>query len=453
MKRTIFRSITVLVVLLFLGCDGCGAPAPGDNVWPQGVDSIEGWLDVRGQPVDGPEDVDGLVDAMGERPLVLMGESTHGTQEFYEWRAEMSLALAEEHGVDFVGVEGDWSAARAADRFVMGQGDEDDVHRMLEDAFHRWGQHWMWSNEPFAEFLLEVRRFNEANPDRPIRIYGIDMQGFFESLDRLNERLGAKEGEEIDEIVDNLRCIGEFSPDPGRYARHLQAGDTEGCEEETTAAVRRIEEVFDGDETDELSLRRHARVIAAGERQHRKRLFGDPNDFWNVRVEYMAEAAESLLQAHGDDARGAIWAHNTHIGDARATDMADQGRTNIGHLAREQLGEDAVYAVGFSTYTGEVVAAANQGYPPQVMELPRADDGSVDEILARADESVFVLKFEEDDQRIPDWTRKPGQRAVGVTYAPQREVPGNYVPTNPAKRYEAVIFIEESTALDAFGGR
>ena len=433
---------TLVIASLFAaGCDGCSADDPAD------VESVDDWIDERAEPFDEVGQLQSLIARADDRQLILLGEATHGTREFYESRADLTLAIAERQGLDFVAVEGDWIAARAADRYVMGDGDASDVEAMLRDNFDRWPQHWMWANEEFADFLTRVRRYNADNPERPIRIYGIDMHGFFDSLNRLTERLEDESPDDADAVMEALGCLREFSPDPGRYARHIQAQATEGCQYEIEDAVDKIRQWYDGDDIDDLSARKHARVVAAGEAQYRERIQGPPGAFWNVRATHMFDATQGMLDHHGEDARGVVWAHNTHVGDARATDMAAQNRVNIGQLARQALGADTVLSVGFSTLHGDVIAARQQGAMAETMALPTAADGSLDEILNRHDESRFLVEFSDGDAELPFWTDRPGHRAVGVTYHPDREYPGNYVDTNPAARYDAIIVLETTSAL------
>lgn len=450
--RIILLGIFTLA-LIALGCDGCDSDESSspaslvDESEELDLDTVEDWLQARATPLNDIDDLAPIMDAAGDRQLILMGEASHGTREFYEWRAEMSMAIADGDGLDFVGIEGDWHAARAADRYVMGEGDIDDVETVVVDAFERWPQ-WMWANEQFAGFLQDVRRHNDEHSDRPIRIYGIDMHGFFESLERLKELVGDAHPDRKDELAGHLRCLEQYAPEPQRYLAALNADMDESCEEDTAQAVELTQTLFSGDDTESLSAREHARVVESGEAQYRGRVVEGGAAFWNVRASHMFDVARALLEHHGSEARGAIWAHNTHIGDARATDMGDRRRVNIGQLSRESLGEDSVLAIGFSTYQGEVIAGRQWGTPLQKMEVPSAPPGTLDELLNRYEESSFFAVFGADDGNLSYWRPRPGQRAIGVVYQPIQEYPGNYVATNPAERYDTLIFLEETTTLD-----
>ncbi len=445
-----------LIGLLMVGCDACSseavdsAPEPSaaqdEVVAPGDLDSLEDWLQARAQPFENIEQLAPLIEQASERELILLGEASHGTKEFYEWRGELSLAIAERAGLDFVGVEGDWHAIRAADRYVMGEEDAREVHDLLKNAADRWPQ-WLWANEEFARFLKNVRKYNEANTDRPIRIYGIDMQSFFSSLERLAERVDESDNPKAAELAGRLNCLAQHAPQPQRYAQALRSNPNNNCENEIQEAIQLTHELFPGYSPDAVSARKHALNIASGEAQIRHSVFQGGQANWNVRATHMFDITEALLEAHGPNARGAIWAHNTHIGDARATDMRDRGRVNIGQLARENRDDDTVFSIGFSTHHGEVIAGRIWNAPLQSLKVPKPPPGSVDEKLNRFSDTPYFIVFEEGDKDRPFWSKRPGQRAMGVVYQPEHERRGNYVATNPAERYDALIFIEETTSL------
>lgn len=449
--RTITAIITVFA-FFSVACDGCGSP-PADEEREQeaeevDLDTVDGWLEARAVPLDDVDDLEPVVAEAAERDLILLGEASHGTAEFYDWRADLSLAIAERGGLDFVAVEGDWHAARAADRFVMGEGAVDDAEELVVHAFQRWPQ-WMWANEEFASFLTRVRQHNDAHPDRPIRIYGMDMHGVYQSLERLVEIVERDHPDRATELSTHLQCLARFAPELQRYMGALRSGPGASCQSDIELAVELTETLYPDDDPASVSARKHARVVASGEAQYRGRIEQGPAAFWNVRATHMFDVVQALLDVHGPDARGAVWAHNTHIGDARATDkMSQRGRVNIGQLSRQSMGTDRVLAVGFSTNRGEVIAGRQWDTPLQRMEVPRAPRGSVDEKLNRFDSPQYFVVFEEGDEALPYWSMRPGQRAMGVIYHPEREDPGNYVGTNPAERYDALIFIEKTSALN-----
>lgn len=452
MRRKLL-SLLAVIALSLPGCSDCSDEASQskeESIEEQAqvgdLDTVADWLQARAQPFESIDGLQPLIARASERPLILLGEASHGTKEFYDWRAELSLGIAEAEGLDFVGIEGDWHAVRAADRYVMGEGDAEEVNAVLVEAFDRWPQ-WMWANEEFAQFLRRVRAFNEANEERPIRIYGIDMQSFFESLERLASHVDASDHERASELADRLDCMSRHAPEPQRYAQALRSNPNQNCEEDIQQAMALTGEIFSGDSPEAVSARKHALNIASGESQIRRSVFQGGQENWNVRASHMFDITEALLQVHGPDARGAIWAHNTHIGDARATDMRERQRVNIGQLAREKMGDDAVFAIGFSTHHGEVIAGRQWNAPRQTMEVPTPPSGSVDEILSRLEANQYFIAFEDDDGERPFWRERPGQRAMGVVYQPEHEQRGNYVATNPAERYDALIFIERTTSL------
>lgn len=462
--------IPALLVLLFafIACDGPSSTAEADEerkqeqsgVQPESEDPIAAWHQQRAREFSTIDDLAPILEKASDRRLILLGEASHGTREYYQWRAELSLALAAGPGLDFVALEADAHSVRAADQYVMGQGEADEVEDLLREHFDRWPQ-WMWANAEFAEFLRNARAHNQENPSRPLRIYGMDVFGFYNSIGQLNALADQYHPEQAPELAGHLNCLGQYGRDRESYARalhnrrhshrghdHQDSGEST-CEAEIQRAFDLVMELFPENEYDHILARTHAHVVRAAEDQQRSRMLGgSPAIHWNARARPMYEITEEILTAKGDDARGAVWAHNTHLGDARASRMGDQDQVNIGQLSRESLGEDAVLSIGFSTYEGRVIAGSQWGAPLEIMEVPKGKEDSLDEILHRLGPSNHFLIFEMEDRELPFFQERPGQRAIGVVYNPARERFGNYVPTNPAARYDILIFLAETEELN-----
>jgi erythromycin esterase len=204
------------------------------------------------------------------------------------------------------------------------------------------------------------------------------------------------------------------------------------------------------DGADRFAAWQNAEVVAGAERYYRTMVAGG-GDSWNVRDTHMADTLDRLLGFYGADAKAVVWAHNTHVGDARATDMADAGMINIGQLARERHGDGTVVLVGFGSHQGSVIAAPRWGSPAQVMEVPPARTGSVEHRLHQALPERALLVFGVDDET---WLHNPvDHRAIGVVYDPSFEEWGNYVPTRLARRYDAFVWCDRTTALHPLPAR
>lgn len=440
--------------------------------------SIKAWHQARAQTFGSLKDLKPLIDIAGTRDLILLGEATHGTKEFYTLRGELTLAIAEQKGLDFVVVEADWPSMRPVYEYVLGAGSEGDIDRVLINSFQRWPQ-WMWANEEFRDFLVALRHYNERNPDRPIRIYGLDVQAPEEAIALFQEILDENLADQGESIKEELKCITQFDSlndyakalhdqlhrhhghghghDHGHSHGHnhgnqreVTYGDGESnCGPSMERLVAKTAEAFPTSSSLDINARMTAKSIAAAEEQQRARLSHRQGDFWNARAGAMYGIARDLLLDVESNQRGVVWAHNTHIGDARSNFMVDHGQINIGQLAREddELGPEKVLSVGFSTYKGRVLAGLRWEAPIEEMTIPEAKEDSFDALLYRNVPEDHFFFFEPSDAALPFFAEKIPHRAIGVAYQPHREQFGNYIDTRIPIRYDALIFIAETEAL------
>ncbi|MEF8799516.1 MAG: erythromycin esterase family protein [Halolamina sp.] len=406
------------------------------------VEEVEG----RSRPLDGPGDLDGLVDYLADRQFVLLGEASHGTSEFYRWRAQLSARLIEEHGFDFVAVEGDWPSCYILNRFVKGRPDAPKTVREALETFTRWPT-WMWANWETVEFFEWLALHNREFEDDPAGFYGLDVYSLFESMDAVVEHLEATDPGAVEFARDAYRCFEPYGEDAREYGRSTRLVP-ETCEDEVVDVLTRLREeapTYDGDESpdEQFNVEQNARVARNAEEYYRS-LAGSGNS-WNVRDRHMADTLDRLIEQHGDDATAIVWAHNTHIGDARATDMAQRGRLNIGQLVRERYPPKEVALVGFGSHHGSVIAADEWGAEMESMRVPEAMEGSYEDVFHRAggeDRLLFTGRIAAGDAL----AEERGHRAIGVVYHPSLES-GNYVPTELRERYDAFIHIDESGSL------
>jgi erythromycin esterase len=406
----------------------------------------------RALPLSDPSDLDPLIERIGDATYVLLGEATHGTSEFYEWRAALSRRLIEERGFSFVGVEGDWPDCYRVNRYAKSYADSGDSARDVLHAFERWPT-WMWANREVAEFAEWLRDHNRRlSPERQAGFYGLDVYSLWESMHAVVGYL-----ESVDPALARAAraaygCFEPYAEDAQQYARATAIVPTT-CEREAVAvlgALRRKATEYSEDGRDAFfNAEQNALVAKNAELYYRTMVRGGPTS-WNVRDSHMVETLERLMVHHGPTAKAIVWEHNTHIGDARFTDMARGGMFNVGQLVRQEHDADDVVLVGFGTHRGTVVAGEEWGAPMRRMRVPPAREGSFEHALHVSDAGDMVLLFNgTDDGGITGLEEPIGHRAIGVVYDPRHEHWGNYVPTIVPRRYDAFIHIEETVGVDA----
>jgi erythromycin esterase-like protein len=418
-----------------------GARTPIDD-----VDAFVDDIQDAAVPIRDVRCLEPLIESLKDSRVVMLGEASHGTQEYYEWRRLISSWLITRHGFDFIVVEGDWPSSETFNRYVLGEGDGTAMEALR--TFRRWPT-WMWANTEVAR-LGEWMRSHNSRSERKATFHGLDVYSLFESIDAVEasaEKVGPHFARRIRQAYG---CFDPFRGDERQYARSL-IGNPAGCEEEAARVARLLEEAFRkkvGSEPAAFDAIQNARVVRNAEAYYRAMIFGD-EDSWNVRDRHMLDTLEALLESRGPDSRAIVWAHNTHIGDYRATDMRSQGLVNLGGLAREKWGTKAVSLVGFGSHRGEVIASHAWAGPIQRMIVPEAREGTTEAAFHEAatlmsEESFYVLLR---DRKEETFRRARGHRAIGVVYDPDHERHGNYVPTSLSERYDAFVWFDRTRAL------
>jgi len=410
----------------------------------------EEWQAVA-KPLRAHGDLDGLVASCGDARVVLLGEASHGTSEFYVRRAELSRRLIEEKGFSIVAVEGDWPSCYELNRYVKGMSEERHAKDVLKRAFNRWPA-WMWANWEVAAFAEWLKGHNASQPAaKRTGFYGLDMYSLWESMEAVIRFLEKRSPEEAEAAKDALQCFQPYGRDEQQYG--LMASIVgEHCRDEVAALLRDIRgnrKLHESDPEGAFDAEQNARVAQHAEAYYRAMMGGGPES-WNIRDRHMTETLEQLLTHGGPDAKAIVWEHNTHIGDARATDMAAEGMVNIGQLLRERMRPEDVYAVGFATHRGTVIAGRRWGSPHAEMRVPEAMGGSWEDYMHRACACDQVALLRDAAGGGQAMRAALGHRAIGVVYHPEHEQ-GNYVPTVLPARYDAVVFIDESHALHPLG--
>lgn len=391
--------------------------------------------------------LDALLQAIGNAKYVLLGEASHGTHEYYTLRAKISKRLIKEKGFSFVAVEGDWPDCYRLNRYVKGYKDSYKSVRDVLHEFDRWPT-WMWANWEIAAFGEGLHKHNASLPlNKRVGFYGLDVYSLWESLEAVINYLDKVDPQAKQIAMEASRCFEPFSEDEGQsYARATQHWVPASCENEVIELllnIRKKMEQYDHDPEAALSTEQNALIAVNAERYYRAVIHGGAES-WNIRDHHMVDTLDRLMEYHGKDAKAIVWEHNTHIGDARATDMRDEDMVNVGQLVNETHEDDGVFSVGFGSYEGTVIAGKSWGDTMRRMEVPKAKEGSWEYILHQADAKDRLIIMNENLQRLS--SKKIGHRAIGVVYHPHWEY-GNYAPSILPKRYNAFIFIDKTKAL------
>lgn len=400
------------------------------------------------RPLRTPADLDLLLDRIGEARYVLLGEASHGTHEFYTWRAAISRRLIEEKGFSFLAVEGDWSDCFRVNRYVKGYPDSDDSAREVLHAFERWPT-WMWANEEIVELVEWLREHNDrASKESKVGFYGLDVYSLWDSLYQILGYLGKHLPSALPAARRAFQCFEPYGEDVQKYARATRWVDA-SCEDEVVALLADLRCTPHSNSPDEAEARfnaeQNALVVQNAEHYYRTMVQGGPES-WNIRDRHMTETLERLMRHYGPRSKGIVWAHNTHIGDARYTDMIDDGTVNLGQLVREGHQKEEVVLVGFGSYRGSVIAGEEWEAPMQRMVVPPGRRESWEDVLYRAGAGDRLLLFDEAAVN-EDFLEERGHRAIGVVYHSGSESYGNYMPTMLPRRYDAFLSLIETEAL------
>ncbi|WP_114783149.1 erythromycin esterase family protein [Botryobacter ruber] len=397
-------------------------------------------------PIRKEKDLDVLLHEVGDARVVMLGEASHGTSEYYTWRTAISRRLVEEKGFNFIAVEGDWPECYTVNRFIKGYQKSGSKIADVLQVFRRWPT-WMWANWEVAALVEWMRDFNHLRSiNEKVGFYGLDVYSLWESLEQVLQSVEQRGGKAAEAARNAMQCFEPYNRDPQNYARATAFVPTD-CEDEVIEMLQRVlkQPQFPDDAEHDFNSKQNALVAVNAEKYYRTMVRGGVSS-WNVRDTHMMETLDRLLELHGPQSKAIVWEHNTHIGDASATDMADENMINIGQLARDKYGPEHVKLVGFGTYKGSVIAGKAWGAPMQKIDVPEAVPGSWEEILHRiSDEDKLILS--RDLWEVPELKKRIGHRAIGVVYDPKFEQFGNYVPTIIPGRYDAFIYFDETEAV------
>jgi len=403
-----------------------------------------------------PDDYDPLLARVGNARLCLLGEATHGTHEFYRERAEITKRLIEEKGYTAVAVEADWPDAFRVNRYVRRLSDDKNADEALS-GFKRFPT-WMWRNTVVVEFVDWLRDYNASLPQNAPRVgfYGLDLYSLYTSIEAVLEYLKKIDPEAANRARYRYSCFEHFNENTQAYGYAATFGISESCERDVIAQLmdlrRRAAEYASRDgrvaQDEFFFAEQNARLVLNAERYYRT-MFRGRVESWNLRDRHMAETLDALLDhlsAQGDPAKVAVWEHNSHLGDARATYMSDYGELNVGQLVRERYGNESVL-VGFTTYTGTVTAASDWDGSAERKRVRPALENSYEDLFHRQEIGNFLIDLEPGPAAVV--LRRPLlERAIGVIYVPQTERQSHYFNARLADQFDVVIHLDETTALE-----
>ena len=402
-----------------------------------------------------PDDYDPLFELIGSAKIVLLGEATHGTHEFYYERAAITKRLIAEYGFNAVAIEGDWPDAYRVNQYVKGDIENISADQAL-DGFKRFPA-WMWCNQVVLWFVEWLHDFNRPrSADAQAGFYGLDLYSLHASMDAVIKYLNKTDPEAALRARRRYACFDHFGINPQHYAYATAFSGAESCEQDVILQLHELREC----EADYLQrnsrlaadeyffAEQNAKLVKNVERYYRL-MFNRDVSSWNLRDRHMVDTLEALdkhLTKLNGTAKIVVWAHNSHVGDARATEMGTRGEFNIGQLVRNSYGKQAVN-VGFTTYSGTVTAASDWDEPGQRRRVRPALPGSYESLLHDVDLPAFLLKF--NNQELSDELRIPRlERAIGVVYKPDTERISHYFVAALSEQFDAVIHFDKTRAIE-----
>jgi protein-L-isoaspartate(D-aspartate) O-methyltransferase len=395
--------------------------------------------------------LDGLMARIGDARLVLLGEASHGTAEFYEMRARITRDLIQRKGFNFIAVEADWPDAAQIDHFIRGTRSEPTE----ETTFSRFPA-WMWANAQVLDLVKWLRDYNVRfpSPDSGVGIYGLDLYSMYSSIDSVIRYL-----DEVDETAAAIArrrygCLTPWQKDPATYGAMALTRAHESCEKEVVAMLnllmtRRLEYAA-RDGRRYLDAYANARLVRSAEQYYRVMYQGSVRS-WNLRDHHMFDTLQHLLEFHGAESRAVVWAHNSHLGDSAATEMGSRGEINVGHLCRKYLA-DRAYLIGFGTHEGTVAAASDWGAPMEVKSVRPSHPESYERLCHDAGLNAFLLPLRDAKLGYVRQLMHPRlERAIGVIYRPETETASHYFNATLPRQFDEYIWFDRTRAVDALG--
>jgi erythromycin esterase-like protein len=397
-------------------------------------------------------DFDPLLKMVGDSRLVLIGEATHGTHEFYRIRAQITKRLIEEKGFNAVAVEADWPDAYRINQYIRFEGEDQEAVDSLS-GFERFPQ-WMWRNADVLDFVGWLRNYNEHRHSKRVGFYGLDLYSLHASIRAVLDFLDKVDPEAASRARYRYSCFENFGEDTQAYGYTASFGLSKSCENEAisqwTEMRRRAADLAgrDGRVARDAFFfaEQNARLVKNAEEYYRA-MFHERVSSWNLRDSHMAETLEALMHHLGPKAKITVWAHNSHLGDARATEMGQRGELNLGQLVRQRYGKQAML-VGFTTHAGTVTAASGWDNPAERKQVRPALAGSYEALFHESAISNFLLLLDRKE-KLASLLREPRlERAIGVIYLPRSERVSHYFHAQLSDQFDAILHFDETRAVE-----
>ena len=393
-------------------------------------------------------DLSPLVDRIGDARVVLIGEATHGTSEFYRMRQLITRRLIEQRGFSIVAAEADWPDAEHVDEYVRARAGKED---RAGEAFSRFPL-WMWRNAEVLGFVEWLRHHNDILDNQALKVgfYGLDLYSLYTSIHEVIRYLNDVDPELAASARDRYGCLQPFRHDPALYGRAVLSNRHKECQDDVMDILKRMlhrrMEYSAHDGESYLDASQNAHVVATAERFYTMMYYGAPES-WNLRDSHMFETLQRLLAHRGDSSKAVVWAHNSHVGDAAATSMSERGELNIGRLVREEYGTRA-YLIGFGTHDGTVAAASDWGGNVEIKDVRPSYPESYERLCHQSGIKNFFLPLRDaNDALRVELTDRRLERAIGVIYRPETELQSHYFEASLPGQFDEYIWIDRTSAV------
>lgn len=416
----------ICTVLLFLIYSACNQVKKITSALPGASISYH--------PLQTEKDLDILIKEIGSAKLVLLGEESHGTHEYYLWRASITKRLIQEKGFTLVAMEGDWEDFQNLNNLIKGQGQDSNAIAAALGEFHRWPE-WIWNNYETISTINWLNNYNQ-NKTEQLNLFGLDLYSFWSWSDKITsirDTLTQQAARQLN------HCFTSYDQDAMNYAKAVEKGKA-NCSEITERFFNLVREKRAGAKVS-FDLQQHALLSLYGENFFRT-LAHNKGEARDIRERYMAETIKALLHQYGSKAKMIIWVHNTHAGDTRFIDRSTPGYTSLGEILKKETGSDNVYSVGFGTYKGSVIASYNWNDPPREIKMLPAKQGSWEDLLHQlgAHDKSLISKEMKNNPVSGQWIEF---RSVGVVNEEWTIYNRSIMP----RRFDAFIFIDSTSAL------
>jgi len=408
--------------------------------------------------------LDGLLERIGDSRVVLLGEATHGSAEFYDMRSRITRELIGKKGFNIIAVEADWPDATSINHFVQGADHEPFqryVHRPIfkQKPFSGFPT-WMWANHSVLSFVNWLKNYNHsAHPvEDAVSFYGLDIYNMYSSIEAVLDYLQEVNPKAAEVARRSYACLSPWVDNPSFYSRYMKSGRNRDCGNEVSTVLNALRKTraFYNQTDSEIDRQRYfnavqnARLVRNGERYYRT-MYRENINPWNLRDQNMMDTLMAVLNYHGRSSKVIVWAHNSHVGDARATEMNAQGQFNLGQKVRETFA-DSAYLIGFGTDHGTVAAAPEWGEAMKVMQVPHSQKDSYERLFHDVKTDNFMLPLRKPVQ---DITRKKLlaerlQRAIGTIYNPENDSDNNYSYSSLPRQFDEYIWFDETHAVKPF---